>query len=120
MVKDLRQKKQQETTCGCSQLTGESGKRGPWGQSGGKPGVRGCCPVLPWLQALWGPLEFRTSLPVGGGEGEGKAPGWSGAPGREMVLTRTLGVEPSRVGTEFRGWVGEGKERHISVLGAKI
>ena len=31
----------------------------------GKPQVSCCCPLLPWLQVFWGPLEFRRCMPVG-------------------------------------------------------
>ena len=40
--------------------------------SEGKPRTSCCCPLLPWLQVLWGSLEFRRHVPVGEEEGEGK------------------------------------------------
>ena len=57
---------------GCCQLTGQSEKRGPWRQV---QGVSCHCPLLPWLQVLWGPLEFRRCMPAGEGEEEGKGIG---------------------------------------------
>lgn len=49
----------------------------------GQPRTKCQCPLLPGCESLWGPLEFRSCVPVGEEEGEGKRRGC--APGRESL-----------------------------------
>lgn len=54
--------------------------------SGDDPGTRCCCPLLPWLWVLGGPLEFRICFPVG--EGKGKVNG-AGCSPRENLHNKS-------------------------------
>ena len=61
---------------GCPVCLGSQRER-PWRQVMGYLGKSLLCPCAPWLQALWGPFEFRRRVPAGE-VGEGKAQACSG------------------------------------------